>query len=225
MAKRNLFYLLLGATTGGGGGTDTSDATATPADIRLDKTAYGAEGKMIGTIPDYDGTTEPTSGKSLFARLVDRSITEVTASNLEGATIIGASAFRGCSQLSTVVVADSVKSTGGDAFYNCVAMTSITMPSVTNVGGATLYGCSKLVSVVLGSAVARIDARAFSGVGTDASEGCAFTIQTVTPPIIQSNTFEGAKINKIIVPKGSGDAYKAATNWSALADYIEEAGD
>lgn len=43
--------------TCGGGGTDTSDATATPADIRLDKTAYGAEGKMTGTIPDYDGTT------------------------------------------------------------------------------------------------------------------------------------------------------------------------
>lgn len=38
-------------------GTDTSDATATSGDIRLDKTAYGADGKIIGVIPDYDGTT------------------------------------------------------------------------------------------------------------------------------------------------------------------------
>lgn len=46
---------------------------------------------------------------------------------------------------------------------------------------------------------------------------------STTPPTIQSDTFYANYLNKIIVPKGTGDAYKSATNWSAYADYIEEA--
>ena len=39
-------------------GTDTSDATATAADILKDKTAYVATGKVSGTIETYNGETE-----------------------------------------------------------------------------------------------------------------------------------------------------------------------
>lgn len=38
-----------------GAGGDTSDATATPADILKGKTAYGADGKITGTIPSVEG--------------------------------------------------------------------------------------------------------------------------------------------------------------------------
>ena len=50
---------------------DTSDASATENDVRISKTAYVAGGKVTGTIEDYDGSSEPTSGKSLFAQIVD----------------------------------------------------------------------------------------------------------------------------------------------------------
>ena len=43
------------------------------------------------------------------------------------------------------------------------------------------------------------------------------------PPTISSSTFKTDTLAKIIVPAGCGDTYKAATNWAAFADYIEEA--
>lgn len=49
------------------------------------------------------------------------------------------------------------------------------------------------------------------------------TMLPTTPPTIASNTFTAEYLNKIIVPKGTSETYKAATNWSAFADYIEEA--
>ena len=43
-----------------------------------------------------------------------------------------------------------------------------------------------------------------------------------TPPTINSNTFTMNTGAKIYVPVGSLESYQAATNWSALADYMEE---
>ena len=39
-------------------GVDTSDATANATDLLLDKTAYNADGKITGTIEDYNGEME-----------------------------------------------------------------------------------------------------------------------------------------------------------------------
>ena len=297
-------------------GTVTADATATADDIRLGKTAYGASGKMTGTIADYDGSSEPTSGKSLFAKLIDRSIKEVTLEDLDGITRIGSGAFRDSNQLVSIQIPDSVMNIGEDAFRMCSALTSITIPrGVKSIARATFHNCVKLISIVIPNSITSIENNAFdscnkltgiaipdkvtsigsntfvnchsltsitipdsvTNIGSSAFDHCSsltsisigkgmtsigyyifrdcvnlmnimisgnvtninhyafnscststelggtYTILATTPPTIQSDTFQDAKINKIIVPVGTSAAYKAATNWSALADKIVEA--
>lgn len=41
-----------------GGGYDTSDATALANDLRINKIAYGKNGKFVGTIANYAGRKE-----------------------------------------------------------------------------------------------------------------------------------------------------------------------
>lgn len=45
--------------------------------------------------------------------------------------------------------------------------------------------------------------------------------KAVVPPTTTANTFSGATITNIYVPDGSVEAYKAASNWSALSSRIK----
>ena len=65
-------------------------------------------------------------------------------------TSIGRCAFRGCSELTSVKIPDSVTSIGDWAFSGCSGLTSITIPnSVTNIEDAAFIGCSGLTSVYI----------------------------------------------------------------------------
>ena len=88
-------------------------------------------------------------------------ITNLIISN--SVTSIGSSAFRGCSGLTSVTIPNSVTSIGDDAFSGCSGLTSVTIPnSVTSIGNCAFSYCSGLTSVTIPNSVTYIGVGAFS---------------------------------------------------------------
>lgn len=135
----------------------------------------------------------------------------------ENLTEIPSGAFSNCSVLNFVTIPNKVTTIGQNAFRACAALTSVEIPnSVTKIVDYAFAYCYKLANVTLPNSIKTIGTSAFHKVVN-------LTILATTPPTIQSGTFDAAVIQKIVVPKGTGDAYKAATNWSTFASKIEEA--
>ena len=160
-------------------------------------------------------------GDNKLAALVNGSPTEITADDLAGATKLIDYAFF-FSTLTSITIPNSVKSIGHFAFKGCNLLTSVIISnSVTKIGDSAFNTCAKLTSITIPSAVTKIGSSALT-IGSSKNKA-TITMLSTTPPTIQSNTFDTSKLQKIIVPAGTGATYKAATNWSNFADYIAEA--
>ena len=82
-------------------------------------------------------------------------------------TSIGGNAFWHCDGLTTVTIPPSVTSIGENAFGFCSNLTSVSIPpSVTSIGKNAFCGCRNLTSVTIPSSVTYIGYRAFVGIDT-----------------------------------------------------------
>ena len=132
------------------------------------------------------------SGENKLAKVVDRSVTEITAEDLEGVTQIGTYAFYTCRMLQKVTIPNSVTSISERAFASCSNLTSIEIPaSVTKIDTYAFYSCRGLTSI---------------------------TIEAETAPTLSNvNAFTNVPTNCIFYVHNVAQ-YQAATNWSTLTD-------
>lgn len=87
--------------------------------------------------------------------------TEVVIPN--SVKIIGNQAFYNCKGITSVVIPDSVQEIGSSAFYGCTALASVTMGnSVQKIGMSAFRGCSSLTAITIPDSVKEIDYYAFS---------------------------------------------------------------
>ena len=99
----------------GGGGVTIKNQNKTITENGTYTADSGYTG--LGTVV-VDVATSGGGGNELFKALVVRSITEVTAEDLDGATSIGKYAFYYCESLTSITIPNSFTSIGDRAFYN-----------------------------------------------------------------------------------------------------------
>ena len=79
-------------------------------------------------------------------------------------TSIGGNAFRNCLSLTSITIPEGVTSIGDEAFCNCSSLTAITIPEgVTSIGEYAFRECSRLTSINIPEGVTSIGYSAFSG--------------------------------------------------------------
>lgn len=149
-------------------------------------------------------------------------LTDVTIEN--GVQTIGEYAFCDCTSLTSIIIPDSITSISGSAFARCSNLTQVTLSNnITTLKSNTFYDCAKVKFLTIPESVTTIEYSAISIGANVEGRKATITFLGTTPPTIHSTPFLINRIEKIIVPKGCGDAYKSATNWANFADYIEEA--
>ncbi len=152
----------------------------------------------------------------------DTEITNLIIPN--SVTSIGGSAFWNCSGLTSVTIPNSVTSIGYNAFLGCSGLTSVTIPnSVTSIGAEAFFGCSGLTSVTIPNSVTSIGSQAFDGVDIPTVISLIENPFKITGKTGDSRTFSQNTFNNatLYVPKGTIEKYKATGGWKDFL-FIEE---
>ena len=203
-----------------------------------DTYTIGEMAQAIEDIPSGDGIFKAAEIGTTFNGYKD--IVEVNVP--DGVTSIGNGAFTSCTSLASIDLPNSLTNIGNGTFTNCTSLASIDLPnSLTNIGQNAFYGCSKLASIDLPNSLTSIGNGTFqactslasidlpnslTSIGQNAFYGCtslaSITCRATNPPTMQSNAFQFVPATaNIYVPAESVEAYKAAANWSARANYIQ----
>lgn len=120
--------------------------------------------------------------------------------------IIGDQAFYNCKGITSVVIPDSVKEIGRYAFNNCAELESVTMAnSVQKIGYCAFRDCRSLTALTIPDSVREID--------NDAFAGCSALTAIVIPASVQLigiEAFYNCKSLRTVEFKGNPQCYSGA---------------
>lgn len=173
--------------------------------------------KLPSTL-EYIGYKAVAECRMLQEIIIPASVTEIDDSAFENCRSLSAIYFGGTTtpegQASYAPAASesALQRIGNWAFYNCHQLQELTIPEgVAEIGDAAFYGCTYLEDLVLPSSLQSIGDNCFAL----CSKLQQITVQSTTPPTIESKTFYDVKRTiPVYVPEGTLESYQNDTYWS-----------
>lgn len=142
----------------------TLDNEGTAADLAAGKQLISSSGQII------IGTSEG-GNPELLKSICNKTVTELKASDLEGATAIPSSLFAYCENLTKIELPNTIETIDYAAFQGCNNLVEASLGNVRVIGGYVFHGCSKLSNLNLGNSLEEI--------GGESLFGCALTSLTL----------------------------------------------
>ena len=106
--------------------------------------------------------SEGSFAKNKLSKIIDGSITELTAKDLAGVTQISAGVFYGDKSLTKVTIPDNIEAINILAFYGCYALKELTLGNnLKMIGSSAFSNCTTLPNVSIPDSVETIGSNAF----------------------------------------------------------------
>jgi len=126
-------------------------------------------------------------------------------------TSVAASAFTGCSDLTSITIPSSVTTIGKKAFESCTALTSVTIPDgVTSIGDMAFYYCIGLTSITIGKNVETIYHETFGGCNLKKVDINSSAIVSKDEKLSSLNYYFGYQVEEYII----GESIKSIGNYA-----------
>ncbi len=176
------------------------------------------------TVPFIPGETNATIGAMFgspkYADNVNYIPETLRSVTVLGGDTIGDNAFRGCSNLKSITLPETLESIGGYAFMGCSGIEALNIPaSVSSIGDSAFKDCSALKAIELPARVSAISNSTFEGcasleslslhegimsIGGSAFSGCTMLKELELPSTLESiglSAFKGcSSLERLTLP-------------------------
>lgn len=137
---------------------------------------------------------------------------------------IAAKAFQDQTEITEVVIPNSVNKIGNGAFKNCTALINITIPNEAKLGSSIFYGCRSLKSVQLPQGIEVLGAEEIDSIYYGFFEKCSSLEQVFIPSsvkVIDNNAFKKCfHLNSILLPSSLRKINQSAFSYCTSLEEI-----